>query len=113
MDSFGLEPLWDDCGAIYKKSAPYVNACLEAGAWQTYDIYFYPAEFEGDEVVKDPRITVYQNDIKIQHETPIPSATAGAAADPDTYKHPKKALKIMLQEHKNKVEFRNIWLEKL
>ncbi|MFI3290727.1 MAG: DUF1080 domain-containing protein [Opitutales bacterium] len=113
LDSFGLESLWDDCGAIYKQVAPYRNACLEPGAWQTYDITFYPAEFEGNKLVKNPRVTVYQNDIKVQHETEIETATAGAASDPDKYKHPNKALKIMLQEHKNKVQFRNIWIEKL
>lgn len=109
LDSFGVESLWDDCGAIYRQSPPRVNACLEAGEWQSYDILFSPFESEG-KLYQHPCITAHQNGVMIHYKTPILTATAGASADPSKYKHSKKPLKIMLQEHKNKVQFRNIWI---
>jgi hypothetical protein len=39
-DSFGAFPGWRECGSLYKRMAPRVNACRPAGEWQSYDISF-------------------------------------------------------------------------
>ncbi len=31
-------PSWHDCGALYSRIAPNVNACTKADTWQTFDI---------------------------------------------------------------------------
>jgi hypothetical protein len=38
-DSIGsTPPSWHDCGALYSRIAPGVNACKKADTWQTFDI---------------------------------------------------------------------------
>ena len=34
----GNPPSWHDCGALYSRIAPMVNACKKADTWQTFDI---------------------------------------------------------------------------
>ncbi len=111
LDSFGLESLFNDCGSIYRQSPPIVNACLEPGAWQCYDITFYPPEFDKDgKPIKDPVMTVYQNGIKVQDSTIVPTTTTGGTERASKYTHVNGARKLMFQEHTNKIAFRNIWL---
>lgn len=52
LDSYGLKPQTNDCGAIYKQVAPSVNACKPPLQWQTYDVTFRKAEVADGEVVK-------------------------------------------------------------
>lgn len=39
-DSHGKPPGERECGALYRRVAPRVNACKPAGEWQTFDITF-------------------------------------------------------------------------
>lgn len=95
------------CGSIYKLQKPDRLVAKPAGEWQTYDIVFRSARFEGDKKTEDARITVYQNGELIHDDFPIPRKTgAGAAegAEPGP---------IKFQGHHNPVKFRNVWIRKL
>jgi len=106
LDSFGLEPGDDYCGAIYKVATPLKNTCLPPGEWQTYDITFYEPQFDknGDKV-KEAVITVKHNGILIQSNVKIPGPTRASMINDE-----KIPGGLMLQDHGNPVQFRNIWI---
>jgi hypothetical protein len=106
LDSYGLNSQDNDCGGIYKVARPRVNACKAPTVWQTYDIDFRAPVFENGKKVKPARITVIQNGTTIHEDVAIPldNTVAGLGGDPS------KPGPIMLQDHGNPVQYRNIWL---
>ena len=104
LDSYGLTPKSNDCGAIYQQVVPKVNACKPPLQWQTYDVTFHKARVEGGKVSRKARLTVLQNGIEIIDDAEI-SPTPGGARIGEGEDGP-----ILLQDHGNKVEFRNIWI---
>jgi hypothetical protein len=102
LDSYGLEPKDNECGGIYQQYAPSVNACKPPLQWQTYDITFTQAK--GDEKA---RITVVQNGITIIDDKPIKPTPGGVGFVKEGEDGP-----IMLQDHGNPVQYRNIWVKK-
>ncbi len=106
LDSYGLKSQDNDCGAIYEVAAPLVNACKAPTVWQSYDIEFHAPVCKDGKKVEPARMTVYQNGIKIQDDVKINRnfTRAGMETDPCT------PGPILLQDHGNPVQFRNIWL---
>jgi hypothetical protein len=98
LDSFGIVHTSGDCGGIYNVARALVNASLPPGTWQTYDISFRAARMDGRSVKEQPRITVVHNGKTIHDNVEIPRN-----------RHRTKG-PIQLQDHKHKIEFRNIWL---
>lgn len=92
------------CGAVYQVKAPSKNMAKPPGEWQTYDITFHAAKFDGDKKVKNAFITVYWNGELVQDNTEIPHSTGGGAKEEDT------PGPIRLQWHHHHVKFRNIWI---
>lgn len=113
LDSFGADATWDHCGSIYRQTASQYNASLEPGAWQTYDIEYTPAKYEGDKVVEYPTFTVYHNGKCVQRATPVPYGTSIALKDLAKFVHPKEPVNLRLQDHTDAVSFRNIWVQEL
>jgi len=109
LDSFGLTPQLNDCGAIYKIAKPRVHACLPPLQWQTYDITFRTARFgpDGKTCIEPPVVTVLLNGRLIHDHVSLPGTTAGGGAS--KMGHGKKG-PIMLQDHGDPLRFRNIWV---
>ncbi len=106
LDSYGLKIQDNDCGAIYHQITPAVNACKPPLQWQTYDVTFHKAKPGPDgKVVKKARVTVVQNGIKIIDDAEI-SPSPGGGGTPEGQDGP-----ILLQDHGNPVQYRNIWIK--
>lgn len=99
-------------GAIYKQSAPLVNASRKPGEWQTYDVIFHaPRRDAAGKVVKPATFTVLHNGVLVQDHFEILGTTYNDQ-DPHYDQHADK-LPISLQDHGNPVRYRNIWLREL
>ena len=98
-------------GAVYKQYAPLVNASRKPGEWQTYDIIYHAPRFTTDGAVATAaRVTVLQNNVLVQDNVEIKGQTHLAIP---TYKpHPLKQA-LVLQDHRNPVRYRNIWIREL
>jgi hypothetical protein len=109
LDSYGLQSKDDDCGGIYKVARPLVNACKAPTVWQSYDIDFTAPVCENGKKVAPGRISVLHNGVKIHDNVAITTdnTTAGLGGDPCT------PGPIMLQDHGNLVQYRNVWLVRL
>jgi hypothetical protein len=107
LDSFGLKGEHNECGGIYSVKNPDVNMCLPPLAWQTYDIEYTAAKFDGDKLVASPRVTVYHNGAKIHDDVELPGNrnTTAAPSAPGPEPGP-----VYVQDHGNPVRYRNIWV---
>ncbi len=105
LDSYGLKPQTNDCGAVYQQHAPAVNACKPPLQWQTYDITYQKPELEDGKLTKKARITVVQNGITILDDKEI-EPTPGGLGDVK----PGDDGPLLLQDHGDEVQFRNIWV---
>ncbi|MHC4206408.1 MAG: DUF6807 family protein [Planctomycetota bacterium] len=107
LDSYGLPPKNNECGSLYKFKAPDKNVCDMPGRWQSYDIIFHAAKFDGGRKVKNAHITVWHNGVLIQNDVALDNKTgAGQKEGPEPGP-------ILLQDHGNEISFRNIWIEPL
>lgn len=105
LDSFGLELQFNDCASLYRFKAPDLNMSFPPLRWQTYDLTFTAPKFSasGERICKG-RITVRHNGVVVHNNLELENKTGGGRPEgPD-------ALPILLQNHKNPVNFRNIWL---
>ena len=99
-------------GAIYGQYPPRVNACRKPGAWQSYDVIFETARFDGNRLLSPAFLTVFQNGLLLHHRQPTFGPTGNRIiANYDT-PHPPTG-PLMLQDHRNPTRFRNIWLRPL
>ena len=97
--------------AVYGQHPPLANVCRPTGEWNTYDITFIAPRFKEGKLISPATITVYFNGVLVQDKTEY--------LGPSTYKkigtykaHASKEV-LKLQDHGDKVSFRNIWVKEL
>lgn len=105
LDSFGLEGANNECGGVYQAAAPKLNMCLPPLQWQTYDIDFTAAKYDGDKKTAPARITVKHNGVVIHDDVEIPGGTPGGTQGEGPGPGP-----IHVQNHGNPLYFRNLWI---
>jgi hypothetical protein len=108
LDSFGIpNPTMGDCGGFYSVAPPLTNACKKAEKWQSYDLYFWAPRFDaGGKLIQPGYVTAYQNDILIHSNRPFEGRITTSGMEGDV----TKPGPVLLQDHGNRVRFRNVWL---
>ena len=94
------------CGAIYKVKDPdnFEKAVRPPETWNTYDITFRAARWDAaGNRTENARITMLWNGVKVHDNVEVPKGTAGGKETPAPGP-------ITLQDHGNKVRYRNVWI---
>lgn len=110
LDSYGLGGMWNECGALYKQSPPKVNMCWAPGVWQTFDAEFKRLRRDSDgNKVDDAVFTVWHNGVKIHDNFHIQGTTSNTQKGRGMAEAGQDG-GLSLQDHSNKIQFRNIWV---
>ncbi len=107
LDTYGLPPAIDGCGAIYGVSAPLVVACHQEEVWNTYEIEFKAQVCENGQKTQSANFPeVKLNDMVVQQNVAVDGVTQ--AGQPESC-DPKG---LLLQDHSSilPVSYRNIWV---
>jgi hypothetical protein len=97
--------------SIYKQHIPLVNAARPPAEWQSYDIIFEAPKFDDNGVLASPAfVTVLHNGVLVQNHVELLGGTSFRGA-PSYEAHGDAPL--ALQDHGNRVSFRNIWVREL
>jgi hypothetical protein len=93
----------------YQIRRPQVNMCAPPLQWQSYDITFHAAKLgpDGKKTAK-ARVTVVHNGVAIHDDFELPHVTPGGMNNTEG-----EPAGLMLQDHGNPVQYRNIWVKRL
>ena len=110
LDSYNNDTYPDGAaGALYKIIAPSKNASKPPEQWQTYDITFRAPRVDAQgKVTEKGVVTVVHNGVTVIDNGLFDHPTGGEIDNQLGSPGP-----ILLQDHGNKVRFRNIWLKPL
>lgn len=104
--------------SVYKEHAPLVNASRPPGEWQTFDVVFVAPRFAADgSLLRPARMTVFHNGVLVLHDVVL----TGPTPNGPTYHQPTlppyaahaAKLPLLLQDHRDVIAFRNIWVREL
>lgn len=109
LDSIGQPPAIDTCGAVYSISAPLVVACNMELVWNTYEIEFKSSVWNGNQKTQNAVfVEAKLNGQVVQRNVDLnPAGGFTQAGQPDA----PGPQPLMLQDHRNLVRFRNIWVK--
>lgn len=96
--------------SVYKQTIPLVNASRAPGEWQSYDIIYRAPRFAGDQLSSPGYVTVLHNGVLVQNHVEIQGSTEWIGL-PQYQAH--GCAPLQLQDHGDKVSFRNIWVRRL
>ncbi len=111
LDSYKNRTYADgQAASIYGQYPPMINAVRQQGEWQTYDIVFEAPTYENGKMKKPPVVTVIHNGVLVHHHRELagPTGLRGSAQE-----EVPPAAPLTLQDHGNRIRFRNIWLREL
>jgi len=98
--------------AIYGQYPPSVNACRKPGEWEVFDITFHRPHFDkAGKLTKPATISLVHNGIVVQDAVKLTGPTAHTKRPP--YKKHADKLPLFLQNHGDRLQFRNIWVLEL
>jgi hypothetical protein len=116
LDSYENKTYPDgQCGALYGRAVPLVNASCKPGQWQTYDIVYHRPVFDqSGKVTRKAVFTVFHNGVLIQDRVALEGGTGwvGAHSVTEYAPHADRG-PLMFQDHSNPVRFRNVWVREL
>ncbi|HXH61947.1 MAG TPA: DUF1080 domain-containing protein [Fimbriimonadaceae bacterium] len=104
LNSAGQEPANNICGAIYGVKAEDYNMSFPAYQWQTYDIQFTAPVWKDGNKVSSARFTVYHNGTLVHKNVEVTGPTGSGQAET------MDAGGLLLQDHGNRIKFRNVWI---
>ena len=113
LDSFENATYFDgQAAAIYKQTPPLVNVMRKPGEWNSYDIIWNTPRFDSAGNLTEPAtVTVLHNGVLVQNNFELLGDTPYNR--PPRYNPHPPELPIRLQDHRNPVRFRNIWVRKI
>ncbi len=107
LDTYGLAPMIDGCGALYSIAPPLVVACNKEDEWNTYEIEFKANVCNNGQKSANAKFVevklngqLVQQNVEADHTT---QAGLDESCDPQG---------VLLQDHSSilPVSFRNIWV---
>ena len=108
LDSYGMAPAIDGCGAIYGIKAPSETACFMGGQWNTYEIEFKAnvCNASGQKTANARIVKATLNGKVVQQDFEVTRVTTAGQAESCT------AAGLLLQDHSSfkPVIYRNIWV---
>jgi hypothetical protein len=112
FDSFN-EKIYPDgqAAAIYGQTPPLVNVTRAPDQWQTFDIVFTSPVFDGDKLVKAPRVTMFHNGVLVHLNEEIHGEVAHRVLP--EFKRKLNKGPLAFGGHGCPVRFRNIWVRPL
>lgn len=112
LDSYNNRTYADGlAGAVYGQYPPEVTAVRAPGEWQTYDIIFEAPQFRDGDLEKPAYVTVLHNGVLVHHRREILGITKNKMLP--EYEPGPPAGPLELQDHKDPVRYRNIWIRPL
>lgn len=98
--------------AIYGQYPPLLNACRKPGEWEVFDITFHRPHFDkAGKLTKPATISLVHNGIVVQDAVKLTGPTDHTKRPP--YKKHADKLPLFLQNHGDRLQFRNIWVLEL
>jgi hypothetical protein len=104
--------------ALYKEHAPLVNASRGPGEWQVYDAVFIAPRFSAEgKLISPARLTAFHNGVLVHYDAsftgPTPNGPTYHLPGLPRYAAHAAKLPLVLQDHRNPVAFRNIWVREI
>jgi hypothetical protein len=107
LDSYGQPPRENEAGGIYGVATPIRNASKKPEKWQAYDIAYRAPRFDAaGKQMEQGQITVFHNGQLIHNNVGFDAQVTTAGVEGDV----AKPGPILLQDHGNRVRYRNIWI---